>query len=221
VYAAISSLSFSLLAAAIDAIFDLGSNALLFWLHKKASRLDVNKWPVGGARLETIGNIVYGTFLFYHWEHNTDFICHSKVFCMYFSSFHLRLPVLRQRGCRMGSVNLVIIVESARSLITRGNGDLKAFHVPSVVGVGVALGNHFISHLAYTKSCLFHAGVKILLFLYCYSLRSKSSQVEVIWEDHRNDVVLNGFGTAFAHLYVASLISKTHESRYPHVGWWQ
>ena len=22
--------------------------------------MDVNKWPVGGARLETIGNVVYG-----------------------------------------------------------------------------------------------------------------------------------------------------------------
>ena len=63
VYAAISSLSLSLLATGIDSIFDIGSNVLLFWLHKKASRMDVNKWPVGGARLETIGNIVYGLLL--------------------------------------------------------------------------------------------------------------------------------------------------------------
>lgn len=63
VYAAISSLSLSLLATGIDSIFDIGSNVLLFWLHKKASRMDVNKWPVGGARLETIGNIVYGAFI--------------------------------------------------------------------------------------------------------------------------------------------------------------
>lgn len=62
-YAAITSDSFSLLATGIDAIFDLGSNILLVWLHRKASRLDVNKWPVGGARLETIGNIVYGVFI--------------------------------------------------------------------------------------------------------------------------------------------------------------
>lgn len=62
VYAAISSLSLSLLATGIDSVFDIGSNVLLVWLHKKASKLDANKWPVGGARLETIGNIVYGTF---------------------------------------------------------------------------------------------------------------------------------------------------------------
>lgn len=60
VYAAISSWSLSLLATGIDSVFDIGSNVLLWWLHRKAEKLDPNKWPVGGARLETIGNIVYG-----------------------------------------------------------------------------------------------------------------------------------------------------------------
>ncbi|KAJ7897232.1 CDF-like metal transporter [Mycena olivaceomarginata] len=137
-YAAISSLSLSLLATGIDAIFDIGSNILLFWLHKKADRLDSNAWPVGGARLETIGNIVYG-FL-------------------------------------MGSVNLVVIVESAQSLITKKNDDLKQFHLPSILAVAAALA------------------VKLVLFIYCFSLRKKSSQVLVLWEDHRNDLWINGFG---------------------------
>ncbi|KAJ6454025.1 CDF-like metal transporter [Mycena vitilis] len=137
-YAAISSLSLSLLATGIDAVFDIGSNILLFWLHRKAERLDGNAWPVGGARLETIGNIVYG-FL-------------------------------------MGSVNLVVIVESAQSLITKKNDDLKTFHLPSILAVAVALA------------------VKLLLFIYCFSLRKKSSQVLVLWEDHRNDLWINGFG---------------------------
>jgi divalent metal cation (Fe/Co/Zn/Cd) transporter len=65
VYAAISSLSLALLATGIDSIFDIGSNILLFWLHKKALKLNVNKWPVGGARLETIGNIIYGELELY------------------------------------------------------------------------------------------------------------------------------------------------------------
>lgn len=60
VYAAISSISLSLLATGIDSVFDIGSNLVLFWLHRKAQKLDSNKWPVGGSRLETIGNIVYG-----------------------------------------------------------------------------------------------------------------------------------------------------------------
>jgi len=38
------------------------------------------------------------------------------------------------------------------------------------------------------------AVVKALLFLYCFSLRKMSSQVNVLWEDHRNDLFLNGFG---------------------------
>jgi divalent metal cation (Fe/Co/Zn/Cd) transporter len=60
VYAAVSAGSLSLLATGIDSVFDVGSNIVLFWLHRKAQRLNVNKWPVGGARLETIGNITYG-----------------------------------------------------------------------------------------------------------------------------------------------------------------
>lgn len=63
VYAAVSSLSLSLLATGIDSVFDIGSNIVLFWLHRKAEKLDSNKWPVGGARLENIGNVVYGQFL--------------------------------------------------------------------------------------------------------------------------------------------------------------
>ncbi|KAF7969010.1 hypothetical protein HWV62_28684 [Athelia sp. TMB] len=136
-YAAVSAGSYSLLATGIDAVFDLGSNVLLFYVHKKAENLDVNKWPVGGARLESIGNIVYG-FL-------------------------------------MGSVNLVVIVESVRDLIT-SNRELKKLDIPAIAAVGAALGTKFV------------------LFLYCWGLRKKSSQVHVLWEDHRNDLFINGFG---------------------------
>ena len=62
-YAAISSLSLSLIATGIDSVFDIGSNVLLFYVHRKSSRLDLNRWPVGGSRLENIGNIVYGASL--------------------------------------------------------------------------------------------------------------------------------------------------------------
>ncbi|KDQ57010.1 hypothetical protein JAAARDRAFT_35605 [Jaapia argillacea MUCL 33604] len=135
-YAAITAASLSLLATGIDSVFDIGSNVMLFWIHRKAERLDVNKWPVGGARLENIGNAVY-VFL-------------------------------------MGSVNLIVVVESIQSIIARDTD--KTFHIPSVVAVAAALG------------------VKFGLFLYCLSIRRKSSQVEVLWEDHRNDLFINGFG---------------------------
>ena len=60
VYAAVSSLSLSFFATAVDSVFDPMSNLLLWRLHRLSKKLDTNKWPVGGARLETIGNICYG-----------------------------------------------------------------------------------------------------------------------------------------------------------------
>ncbi|KAH9948224.1 CDF manganese transporter [Amylocystis lapponica] len=144
-YGAFSSGSLSLIATAIDSIFDLGSNIMLFWLHRKADQLDVNKWPVGGSRLETIGNVVYG-FL-------------------------------------MGAANLVIIVESVQTIAGHKPGDkTNTYHIPSLVAVGVALG------------------LKFILFLYCMSYRKASSQVQVLWEDHRNDLFVNGFGLLMSAL---------------------
>lgn len=40
-------------------------------------------------------------------------------------------------------MNLVVIVESFRSIITHTGGDLKDFHVPSLIAVGAALGKHW------------------------------------------------------------------------------
>ncbi|TRM62428.1 cation efflux family-domain-containing protein [Schizophyllum amplum] len=137
VYAAITSGSLSFLATAIDSVFDPASNFVLDWLHRKSEKLDLNKWPVGGSRLETTGNIVYGD---------------------------------------MAAVNLVVVTEAARTIITHKGDDLNDFYLPSVIAVSVALG------------------VKIMLFLYCFTIRQHSSQVQVLWEDHRNDLFVNGFG---------------------------
>jgi len=138
IYAAVSSLSLSFFATAVDSVFDPMSNILLWWLNRVSTRLDTNKWPVGGARLETIGNICYG-FL-------------------------------------MSAVNIVVIVESVHSIATHKADDVEQLHVPAVAAVASALG------------------VKFLLFLYCSAVRKKSSQVHVLWEDHRNDLFINGFG---------------------------
>ena len=77
----------------------------------------------------------------------------------------------------MTSVNLVVIVESIQSIVEhKGGDDLKDFHIPSLVSVGCAVG------------------LKFALFLYCYTIRGRSSQVEILWEDHRNDLFINTFG---------------------------
>ena len=51
----------------------------------------------------------------------------------------------------MGSVNLVVIVESVRALITKEQGE---FHLPSIIGVAAALGTTSASLV-----CVFHVSV--------------------------------------------------------------
>ncbi|KAF5369345.1 hypothetical protein D9758_002501 [Tetrapyrgos nigripes] len=137
-YAAISSLSLSFFATAADSVFDPGANWLLNYLHKNSRKLDQHKYPVGGARLTTIGNIVY--------------------------------------AFAMLTVSIILVAFSIQGLVSHEGGDTLEFHIPSVVAVGVALVTKF------------------LLFLYCFSIRNASSQVQVLWEDHRNDLFINGFG---------------------------
>lgn len=103
----------------------------------------------------------------------------------------------------MGSVSLVVVVESAQNLIT-ANGDLKDFHIPSIVAVGAALGKNLSGRTLPLSSPPF-LGVKFLLFLYCWGLRYKSSQVHILWEDHRNDLFINGFGMSFGGSQTLSL----------------
>jgi hypothetical protein len=44
---------------------------------------------------------------------------------------------------RMAAVNLVVIVESLRDIITHKGDDVKEFFLPSVIAVAVALGRCF------------------------------------------------------------------------------
>ncbi|KAH0493661.1 hypothetical protein TgHK011_000318 [Trichoderma gracile] len=74
----------------------------------------------------------------------------------------------------MSAVALIIIAFSARELAT-GDGD-KKFHLPSVISVCAAFATKFA------------------LFLYCWSIKDKYSQVNILWQDHRNDLLVNGFG---------------------------
>ena len=74
----------------------------------------------------------------------------------------------------MTAVSFILIVESIQQLLA--GSKITTLHIPSVVAVGVS----FITKLA--------------LFAYCWSLRKKYSQIHILWEDHRNDLFINGFG---------------------------
>ena len=110
------------------------SNILLWWLNRKSTKLDTNKWPVGGARLETIGNICYGTGspgLLLSIRSTIGRFLVRKLDVWAF-------PLLISK--RMFSVNLVVIVESIHSIATHKAGDTDHFFIPAVASVASALG---------------------------------------------------------------------------------
>jgi divalent metal cation (Fe/Co/Zn/Cd) transporter len=76
----------------------------------------------------------------------------------------------------MITVSVVIIVESIREIAEHTGPDKTDFYLPSVIAVVIAFATKFG------------------LFLYCWALRNKYSQVRILWEDHRNDLSINGFG---------------------------
>lgn len=76
----------------------------------------------------------------------------------------------------MTSVSFILIAFSVQELARGSVEDIKDFHLPSVIAVCIA----FLTKLA--------------LFMYCWALRNTYSQVRILWEDHRNDLFINGFG---------------------------
>lgn len=75
----------------------------------------------------------------------------------------------------MTAVSFILIAFSVKELID-GKTGVNNFHLPSVIAVAVAFA---------TKLCL---------FLYCWALKDKYSQINILWQDHRNDLFINGFG---------------------------
>ena len=76
----------------------------------------------------------------------------------------------------MCAVSLVLLVLSAREIAEGSSTRTSDFHLPSIIAVSTAFG------------------VKFALFLYCYPIKDLYSQVEILWEDHRNDLIINGAG---------------------------
>jgi hypothetical protein len=100
----------------------------------------------------------------------------------------------------MAAINLVICVESIRAIIshTAEDGETNQIFIPALVAVASALG------------------VKLLLFFYCLAYRKHSSQVDMLYQDHRNDLWINSFGTygtsSFVHI-------SPNPNRHSHVRW--
>lgn len=78
-------------------------------------------------------------------------------------------------------------VEAIQEFITTKDGGKKSFHLASIIAVAVACGKLILAYPLRMKLNLLVT--KLGLFAYCYAIRSDSSQVQVLWEDHRNDLL--------------------------------
>lgn len=76
----------------------------------------------------------------------------------------------------MTAVSFIIIAFSIKEISAGSTEETNNFHLTSVIAVAVAFSTKFV------------------LFLYCWALRNQFSQVRILWEDHRNDLIINGFG---------------------------
>ncbi|KAL4959592.1 cation diffusion facilitator family transporter [Aspergillus stella-maris] len=76
----------------------------------------------------------------------------------------------------MTAVSFILIAFSIRDLVGGSDSETGEFHLPSVIAVVVAFATKFA------------------LFVYCFALRNQVSQIRILWEDHRNDLFINGFG---------------------------
>jgi len=78
----------------------------------------------------------------------------------------------------MTAVSLVLICFSIRDIATHDGApdEVNGFHLPAVIAVAIAFATKFS------------------LFLYCWGIKDKYSQVDILWQDHRNDLLINGFG---------------------------
>lgn len=76
----------------------------------------------------------------------------------------------------MTAVSFILIAFSARQLAVGASENTTEFHLPSVIAVVIAFTT------------------KLGLFLYCWALKDIYSQIRILWQDHRNDLLINGFG---------------------------
>ncbi|KAK2863654.1 hypothetical protein FQN49_004120 [Arthroderma sp. PD_2] len=76
----------------------------------------------------------------------------------------------------MTAVSFILIAFSIKDLVEGSTSETSTFYLTAVIAVCIAFATKFA------------------LFLYCWALRNQYSQVRILWEDHRNDLFINGLG---------------------------
>lgn len=91
----------------------------------------------------------------------------------------------------MAAVSFLIIVLSIMEL-AEGNYSPYSCNMAGLATHSLLLTKPF--HLASSLAVGIACAVKLCLFFYCWSLRNKYSQIRILWEDHRNDIIINSTG---------------------------
>ncbi|EFR04101.1 cation diffusion facilitator 1 [Nannizzia gypsea CBS 118893] len=76
----------------------------------------------------------------------------------------------------MTAVSFILIAFSIKDLVGGSTSDTNDFHLTATISVCIAFAT------------------KLTLFFYCWAIRNQYSQVRILWEDHRNDLFINGLG---------------------------
>ncbi|KAL8858154.1 MAG: hypothetical protein Q9178_005331 [Gyalolechia marmorata] len=92
----------------------------------------------------------------------------------------------------MTAVSILLIVLSAMELAERNPASRDCVPGPENNNCAPPKTKPFV--LPSIIIVVFAFLTKFCLFCYCWTLRNVYSQVHIIWEDHRNDMIINGIG---------------------------
>lgn len=100
-----------------------------------------------------------------------------------------------------------LVVEAVQTMADGGNDDLDI----TIVTLGIIAAT---------------VAAKVILFVFCYSLRSLSTSCDALAVDHRNDVISNTFGLAFAVMgqqvyWMLDPLGALLIAAYLMYNWWQ
>ena len=96
----------------------------------------------------------------------------------------------------MTTVSVVIIALSATEIGERNPAPKSCVPTPQNGNCGPLQTKPF--HLTAIIVVAIAFFTKLMLFCYCWALRHRWSQIHILWADHRNDMIVNGFGALFS-----------------------
>ncbi|KAG4281489.1 hypothetical protein FPRO06_10394 [Fusarium proliferatum] len=94
----------------------------------------------------------------------------------------------------LSNLTLILSARAIRHVDSRRfpAGKARLETVGNIVFCFLMIAKEFKIAAVMSVCCAF--ATKFVLFLYCWALKDKYSQINILWQDHRNDLFINGFG---------------------------